>query len=151
QIACGRRLRWARTSSIRRRRTRSTSNWPAARRFAPPPLASAITVARSSASWQTVFVPPASMPNTCITVAQVWYIPAIPQLFRRVFASRHPRRRIHLVWGATIVLSLFGYAGLVARAATDAPIRGYWVSRNALVSLDAIRRSVSIAQSGGFD
>ena len=51
--------------------TFSTSSSPADCRFAPPPRASAITVPASSASRHTVFVPPASIPSTCIAV--LWY------------------------------------------------------------------------------
>jgi hypothetical protein len=42
----------------------STSSSPPACRLAPGPRASASTLARSSASKHTVFVPPASMPST---------------------------------------------------------------------------------------
>jgi len=42
-------------------------------------------------------------------------------------------------------------ARIHARAASDAPIRGYWIARSALDSADTVRRAVTNAVSGAFD
>src|SRR5688572_13199270 len=55
---------FASASSITRWRTFSTSSSPSACRLAPEARASARTRPSPSASWQTVFVPPASIPST---------------------------------------------------------------------------------------
>ncbi len=57
--------------SITACRTFSTSSSPDACRFAPPPRASDTTCPCSSASRQTVFVPPASIPRTCMSISMV--------------------------------------------------------------------------------
>src|SRR5205823_620760 len=66
QIAAGVMSRSPMTSSMTSWSTFSTSSSPTACRFAPPPRASASASPRSFASWQTVFVPPASIPSTWI-------------------------------------------------------------------------------------
>src|SRR3954463_5962326 len=68
QIAAGISVRSPIARSITSCRTFSTASSPAACRFAPGPRASDRIVPLSSASRHTVFVPPASMPSTCMSL-----------------------------------------------------------------------------------
>ena len=72
-------------------------------------------------------------------------------MLRRVFRSWHHRRCVRAVCGVAIALLMLGPARVVARAAGEAPIRGYWITRDSLGSLDAIRRSVASARANAFD
>jgi len=74
-----------------------------------------------------------------------------PKMLRRVFRSWHHRRCVRAVCGVAIALLMLGPARVVARAAGEAPIRGYWITRDSLGSLDAIRRSVAFARANAFD
>ena len=74
-----------------------------------------------------------------------------PKMLRRVFRSWHHRRCVRAVCGVAIALLMLGPARVVARAAGEAPIRGYWITRDSLGSLDAIRRSVASARANAFD
>src|SRR5262245_41963102 len=90
------------------------------------------------------------MPNTCMRVAQVWYIPLSPMRCR-VSASgpglRRGRALLALIASAAVIVAF----QTVARARSDSPIRGYWAPRTALTSIEAVRRALASAQSGGFD
>ena len=58
-----------------------------------------------------------------------------------------PRTLIRLVLSAALIV--LSYAA--PRAAANAPIRAFWVSRSALESPDTIRRALASAVSDGFD
>ena len=68
-------------------------------------------------------------------------------------ASRHSRRRrlARIVCVAVIAVMFVEASRGHARAASDSPIRGYWVARAALDSVDTVRRVVNNAVAGAFD
>src|SRR5262245_35625850 len=66
-----------------------------------------------------------------------------------------PRWRSARVLSVAVIglmgVALAGATGAGAQAPTDAPIRGYWVSRAQLESPDAIRRALTAVQTGAFN
>src|SRR5919197_1319694 len=90
------------------------------------------------------------MPKTCITVTQLWYIAVSPML-RRASQLRHPRRLARIVCAVALVVMFAEASRIRARAASDVPIRGYWIARSALDSAATVRRAVTNAVTGAFD
>src|SRR5581483_8516940 len=124
--------------------TCSTSASPDACRLAGPPRASETISPCSSASRHTVFVPPASIPSTCMVVDSM--LPSsIPM---RSAASRIslPRCAAALIAAA---LALLLPSSAVVRA--DEDVRALWVVRTSLTSPAAIKTMVSSAQAAGFN
>jgi uncharacterized lipoprotein YddW (UPF0748 family) len=72
-------------------------------------------------------------------------------MLRRVSRLRHCRRLARLVLCVAIGLLFVDVTIIRARAASDSPIRGYWIARSALESPDAIRRAITSALTGAFD
>lgn len=83
-------------------------------------------------------------------LAQVWYIP-LSFMLRRVSRFRHRRRLARLVLCVVIGLMVADAPRMFARAASDSPIRGYWIARTALDSSDGVRRAIGAAVAGAFD
>lgn len=72
-------------------------------------------------------------------------------MLRGVTAFRQLQRLVRCVSCVAIGAAILIGSGLVARAASDTPLRGYWVPRASLNSLDSIRRAIASAQAAGFD
>src|SRR5437773_921557 len=125
-------------------RTFSTSRSPEEWRFAPPPRASDTMFACSSASRQTVLVPPASMPRTCMRVDSM--LPSTVPM--RSAGSRISLRRCAApLTVAPLTISLPS----VARVRADDEVRALWVVRTSLTSRAAIETMVSAARTSGFN
>jgi uncharacterized lipoprotein YddW (UPF0748 family) len=60
---------------------------------------------------------------------------------------RLPFRLVSVFVGLTVLMS----TPIDLRAAANAPLRPFWMARSSLDTLDAIRRAVTTAASGGFD
>src|SRR6185503_6542714 len=99
------------------------------------------TLPSPSASKAVVFVPPASIPRTCMPLAY----PLI-QCFFLMFALLSPR-----AWIFACVVVLSGLAGTASRAAAPEQTRALWVTRTTLTSPESIREMVAAAQAGGFN
>jgi uncharacterized lipoprotein YddW (UPF0748 family) len=72
-------------------------------------------------------------------------------MLRGASRLRHRRRLARIVSCAVIVLMIVDASRTHVHAASDSPVRGYWIGRSALDSADAVRRAVSNALAGAFD